>query len=611
MTALPMNETEFRKQVEKGEWRVLRNILYHQSREVFKYDWEVVYTVYTEKTAPTNSALSKIEGDTYQKVGYTTDNSFLGSGYYIRGEHDGGMVMVHTKPHSLRGLNYKNILALDFLGRPLGVGFMDSCFASGPFFQYWGGDHTGPAADFVELAPENFESFQRFVGKTEGWNFKDKFPEGLRDLKLGAIGELLVGLFGDKLRGLRYRASSPVDLTMFLFAPKMAEANKQNISIYQSAEKFDRDLRTSMKPGRAFRFMFPEATDAEVEMFVDELRKKFPVQNLVVKRGYDRADFKHMYTHDICGTQNIYTTQSRKSLACSCMRYKFNKVHPSEAYASGEFLALWTEDENGRIASRVVVHDPSKTFGPVYGTTEYSVDLLYSELHGMGYEYGDSGSWEGAEVLMIELGCEEYAFPYIDFGLTPDPDTISEGRAKIYDRGDDLPTGGTWCPNGDGEYSYCYDCDERVYEDDMYHDDDGYCYCESCYHERFSRCEWTDRWVPSSEIVEVVVSGWGGRTRRAYVCEDALDDFTLAYDDIYYESVLVVELGDSGEWAYKEDPDIFCSDLTGEYHHNDDQESTEDNNILATKQEFLDAGYVYNSDEGFWEEGGEDDAEAA
>ena len=505
---------------------------------------------------------------------------------------------------------------------------------SGMYVSY---DHLGIPRTFGHLRsePQENKSWETFSGRYKVFNFdRVKGPYELRPLDLGndpvlkdfagyefskdelvvvqsslvrgdvAIYEVMKEFFIWETRIQRQMLTS-WDLRFFLFSPVQSLKSPGSISLYQNLDKRNRDLHTPMKPGKAFRKMFPEANDKEVEKFVDLYRERCPVQELTLHEGLERKDFKHMYTHDICGTENIRTTSMRKSLAKSCMRHGFGSVHPSEAYASGDFIAFWTEDEDGKIGSRCVASKTDMTWGPVYGTTEYSVTLLEEYMGKLGYKSGDAGeeSWGKGSMLAIPYDDDgRYVFPYVDFGYVPieeDGDYLIIGPAD-----DSLPTEGFCYLGGYSTRYYCQACDTGLHDDETYYDESGDCYCDECYHDRYFFCGDCGCETCRSDMVEVVshVSSWGPSTVQ--LCESCAQDGYVFVEsrDCYYSENLCIYLEDDDEYVLERDSHLwFCSDITSNHHSSRSREEGIDSSgstIYATTEEFEEEGYVYDENTG-------------
>lgn len=381
-----------------------------------------------------------------------------------------------------------------------------------------------------------------------------------------------------------------LDLKMFsmwsarlaLFLPERSKTVTGGISLYQNKTKKDKDIRTPYsKVGRAFKAMFPEISDAMLEKWVDAYRAKFPVLNYTLKEGRDGADFKRAYSHTQAPMQNPYTTQSRKSLANSCMRYEFNNlpIHPTEVYASGDFFILWTETETGQIASRCVVYheEGSKPqAGPVYGVCESSIDMIEIKLKDIGAVLYPDSSWLGAKVNKVPHKHGGVIGPYIDGdyqGLKDEGDylTVCQGSKADYDAS--IYSGVL----GNNNYAYCTICEGGMEEGDEYTGPDGNCYCEECYNDRFRYCNHYDEHVESdgNDGAEVNIrpyrwgrDGW----LHGWVCQQALEEYYTycEEEDEWFPHEHVIELADgsghiSARYFENSGEYVTCEDGVGAY----------------------------------------------
>lgn len=358
-----------------------------------------------------------------------------------------------------------------------------------------------------------------------------------------------------------------LDLKMFpmwsarlaLFLPERSKTITGGISIYQNKTKKDKDTRTPYsKVGRAFKAMFPEIPDAMLEKWVDAYRAKFPVLNYTLKEGRDGADFKRAYSHTQAPMQNPYTTSSRKSLANSCMRYKFDNlpIHPTEVYASGDFFILWAETETGQIASRCVVYheEGSKPqAGPVYGVCESSIDMIEIKLKDIGAVLYPDSSWLGAKVNKVPHKHGGVIGPYIDGDYQGLKNTDGEKYLEIckgYEADYDAS-----CYKGvlGGSAYTCYECGGEIDEGDEFTGNDR-CYCESCFYDLFTYCNHYDEYVEGGEGATAHINptryGWN----TGWVCQDALDNhYTLCKDGGWWPNDHVVELADGTGYASPKD----------------------------------------------------------
>lgn len=277
--------------------------------------------------------------------------------------------------------------------------------------------------------------------------------------------------------------------TLFeVFQPFKSELRAGNIALTRTMKDHKADREVSMKPGRAFRFMFPGLNDNDVSLLAEAWIERTQPRTLTVYTGDKAADFAHIYNADRADYRNPSTTHTRKSLATSCMHDTYRthhmdgtKVYASEPYASGDFFALWVEDEAGLLAGRTVVGITNQGLrhGPLYGACEQSLDTLQSFLDNLCSEV-DRGDWIGLKMKVIGYH-DEFVAPYLDGGYGGDiiGDYVvltSEGNGEYSFEGTDgYPT------NSD----YCESCCESVHGDGLHFNDDGSGFCEQCFHELY------------------------------------------------------------------------------------------------------------------------------
>lgn len=323
----------------------------------------------------------------------------------------------------------------------------------------------------------------------------------------------------------------PVSMRLNLFRPKPSAKVAGNLAIYNNKSQLDKGIPVSMKAGRAFRAMFPHLNDKELEKLVDQFRIEFPILSFKVQESTEAWAFKHAYSHTMSPYENIYTTSQRKSLANSCMRHDFSrmKTHPCEVYASGDFKIIWTEDEQGRIGSRCVVYlneDGDKPqAGPVYGTSENSIDIIVEELEKFGANYDCNASWRNARLNYVNDG-HGVVGPYLDIeqSLYRDGDYLVIGGGREYE----ACSYSGYIQGGRG----CDECGDFMDEDDSFLDDEGGCYCESCFHDIYTRCDHSGDLVRQDEIVSVyaIRRSWGqSRPTVLRVHNSFTEDGTFLY----------------------------------------------------------------------------------
>jgi hypothetical protein len=366
------------------------------------------------------------------------------------------------------------------------------------------------------------------------------------------------------------------------------------ISMYMNKKDKGRDRKTALRPGRAFKFLFPELSASDIAGLVDAFNVKYPVVELTLKQGKDEADFIKAYSYEQSVMQNVYTTSTRKSLANSCMRLRPEHEnlpkHPSAAYASGDFLSLWTEDQDGKIASRCVVYMPEEgkpQAGPIYGTSELSIDMIQDHLGSIEALSYEDASWIGARLLHIPCRGGVLA-PYLDHekGLDVDGDyLVISGHSGDYEA--DTYSGVL------GSRQICVECDENVYDDDLVHSESGDCYCSDCYSDIFATCYESGNEHRQEDMHHCRVSNyrWGWHSELVYEPED--HDYILVGHTYYHPDVAVTT--EQGNSFVVDSGEYFMCEITDEYHDIDQMVETEDG--MTTSLSWVKTNnYVKNED---------------
>ena len=128
----------------------------------------------------------------------------------------------------------------------------------------------------------------------------------------------------------------------------------------------------------------------------------------------------------------------------------------------------------------------------------------------------------------------------------------------------------------------CCECGCRWSEDDDRLNDNGDRYCESCWSDNYSRCEWSEEDCPTDKVDSVRVYSYDSRYRQRRpipgsfpawstmsICDDVLrDDFTKLSNGSYCHNDLVVE--DNRGNYHAPDSDDYVTTEDGEpYNPND------------------------------------------
>lgn len=344
---------------------------------------------------------------------------------------------------------------------------------------------------------------------------------------------------------------------IYCYDPEIVvDGDKLKISLFQNRKDYERGRRTELKVGRAVRMLYPEYSDKEVHMWVDKINERFTPRSYTLHTGKLANDFVHAYVHEQSWYANPRTTASRKCLADSCMRYDFVgdegfMYHPVEAYASGDFMIVWCEDTEGRIASRsvVAVHGDKWVAGPVYGVCEKSLDMIEDYIRDNGgYLFIDGKYWTGARVVKLEDD-RGYIGPYFDSG----ENLRDDGDVFVVD-----PNGAIGTSDHQGYFEYdkrplCSCCECRVEEDDLYHNEHGEAYCESCYHERYSHCEEDDVEILAEDAVVVYTKGGFGFMETMVVHNDYAIRCEYTNEDWHINDILEDYYGDPVSPRYARD----------------------------------------------------------
>ena len=395
---------------------------------------------------------------------------------------------------------------------------------------------------------------------------------------------------------LRLRALQPI-------RSKIAHGK---ISMYQTRKDADNDRQVAIKAGRSFKYIFPELPDSDIEILTDAFRERFGLRTFTLKTGTSPDDFTHAYSHNQADMDNPKTTTTRKAIAHSCMRYTFDQLpqHPCSVYGSGDFKIAWLETPSGEIAGRVMVCTSYKErpqAGPIYGVCENSINQLQDwldSINAVGYERGSR--WLGAR-LLAKPHQGGFIGPYLD--VTPQRMIeCSDGEYLIIDECGEVDAS-TYHGILNGSYTECCECGESLNEDDYYcSEHNGYHYCEHCFHNEHTYCDYICEHVHNSELVEVWHQcSWGPSLDN--VSEDARDaNYILCKDGKHW-------LDDDATWCTSEEvwlspkdmeDDYFQSDWDGEVYNNGVGCFTEDGHDVA-EDEILDSNDTWEKNpEGVW-----------
>lgn len=326
------------------------------------------------------------------------------------------------------------------------------------------------------------------------------------------------------------------------FQPAQAKDNPLNLAIYESKDKFDRDIRLSGKPGKIIKRILPFADESTCAKFAEWFKEQFAEITYTIKESTEAAHFDLAYSGTQSRTMNpslSYSMETKlyaKSLSGSCMRHHKSDfrsnlpVHPAEVYASGDFKIIWAEDSKGNIAARCVVNVKQRDVdvyrpGPIYVATDSAFNAVAAYMVAQGYDKQGTceySGWNGARIKAI---------PFDGGYIAPFMDICGEGNL--------LDSGEFFRLSRNGEYSFketsgvieaesfccsCGECGEGIREDDSQYfvEDDQTTICESCYNNSYFTCAGDGNVYSNDDAVEVFYRALG-RTRSQTYSQDHVD----------------------------------------------------------------------------------------
>ena len=362
------------------------------------------------------------------------------------------------------------------------------------------------------------------------------------------------------------------------YACPIVDANDPALlSIFSEPGHIQSGRRTTGKPGKLLGKLLPGATQKEKESFAVWWKENIvlPRDGLVIRQTECGEKIAAVYTGNQARSSDpSLSARGWKSLAASCMRYTFLDLpqHPVTVYGSSDFRLYWVENSGGDIAARVIVAIRNGRFvpGPIYCNSNIAGDLLEKHLAAEKIKPRegksvDSDSWINCRLLRIEHN-GGLIVPYLDMQQDA-TDTGESIRLCSRHNGDFSLDSTSGLVYECGGY-VCDGCDDRLSEDDMYSDDHGACYCESCYFERYTICDHCQDTTPHDDMVSIL--DWRGRTVdcACSYCANSGDIDCAEIDGDFYDLDSVVFDVD-GDAYVMDSGTYFVSDLTGEIYSTD------------------------------------------
>lgn len=278
-------------------------------------------------------------------------------------------------------------------------------------------------------------------------------------------------------------------------------------------------------------------------------------------------------------------------------------LHPAEAYSTDQdgLHIAYTVDPNhaNTVTARAVVWPKHKHFVRVYGLEERDRIGLTSLLQSRGYTR--HYSFEGAPLARIGLSNDDddedgtFLMPYIDGDTRTVESYADEKRFYIAEAGDyeaSETQGYIEVGSGSRYNATCDHCGDRMHSDDA-HSVNGDLWCESCYENEATYCEYYEESYPSYDgftsvfIARYAERGVDGFRRRdpsarpieQTWCDDAAGNYAFYCDrtDRHYHNehftsieVIVDRWGNTETWCMEQTTDDwFRCDECGQNYHTD------------------------------------------
>lgn len=388
--------------------------------------------------------------------------------------------------------------------------------------------------------------------------------------------------------------ANTVNVLEYLHNPDVATGDPMQLSYWQSADKFHRDVRTTIKPGKYLKkyfgikskdALFPVLTDADIQKWAEAWELEFKPKPVFFKEDNDPEGWRWVYSNET-GFESCMSAGRNSGRGPEAVR-----VFAKEG--NGLRLAYTTENHkpDGAVTARCIVNEKRKTRGRVYGDARLGMSLAAS-----GY-VAESRQLDGVEIALVEYDADHWYLPYIDAGtesgggsmtvrLNDDKTAMVVGTSGLVDANryetalvpkymldPTHRSRGTVIHEDDDEDDddtvRCDDCGAHEHPDDMYYSErHGLDICGSCiddYRRAYVSRRTTD-WVREDETV-------------MYDGEHYLDDYdVLAAHNLYYcshsgdlcheDDMVLVPGGDLVHITYTTELDIAHEDRYGEtYGH--------------------------------------------
>lgn len=369
----------------------------------------------------------------------------------------------------------------------------------------------------------------------------------------------LAGIYNDKVFNI---------LTASL-RPSFSKEHKNKVSMYTSYENVLRDRSIAVRISTFIKLFFINITDVELQELVTDFQEKFNELDWVFKVGDTIQDFEKAYNSDYVKHTYFPTSSSIKAISNSCMQKgsnscntsKFNDLPhwPTAVYASGDFeiATIWSENKLG---ARVILNKATKTFGPIYGSSQNSIDFILGKIKSLGYvNNASNGSWDGQRLLVIpsNKGNNSILMAYLDlceWGF------IKNNSITICSYREDIclqTTSGYISRDNDPiERDICESCGDYCNAEYSYYVDESL-YCDNCYGEYAYHCDNCSDYHDerSSPVFEVLELDYLGQAHTSTWCHYSTErNATLTVTGRYWCNSHIFEIHNSpGDYISKYD----------------------------------------------------------
>lgn len=369
------------------------------------------------------------------------------------------------------------------------------------------GAHIIESAGFEIVTKEKFLEFYPHLKVLDNWR-GDMGNERNYNFKKRLINWLYVEL------GYEYNSDA---FTSYICNhwPNVCDESPKLLSFWpdQKAHDKGKNGRVKMKPGRAFRKMFPYFTDQEIQTLVDKFERYFEKSIWTVNEATDADSFEFAYYEgNYAPYKNLTTMGSMiKNSACSCMRHEFNQpVPPAKAYASGDFKIVYLTDQHGKVGARSVVRISNLRAGPIYAVSDSAVKSMGSHFKEQEIRFAqdnsESSGWVGASLQALPARQGGFYAPYLDIL----PQRLADcGESLVIDDSGviDASDYGGILTNSSGPT--CDDCGECT-NDEEYTTLENEIICVHCIESgRYDYCNFNDMWTRNG-VTGVYTTNWRG-----------------------------------------------------------------------------------------------------